>query len=181
MPAKGHKWSLESRAKLSSTRRRLIASGAIRNLNRKIVVSVPQIAVDYGHWLAGFVDGDGCFGASRRPDGRIELKFVVQLRADDAEVLLEMRRVLGFGHVTYANSRKTKTVQFAVSAYAECAVVAAMFRRFPLRSKKRLDFAAWASIVDKCQTTYRPNYADFSAELEIMDRVKRWDGKFEGR
>lgn len=55
-----------------------------------------------GHWLAGLVDGEGCFSLitrvrvdSQRTRKQVDWRFALALRADDAVVLEHAREVMG--------------------------------------------------------------------------------------
>jgi hypothetical protein len=106
----------------------------------------------FGHYLAGFTDGEGCFGLNVHtynysPVVRPCAAFTINLRADDIPILRLIRSYFGFGTITRGSFNKTTrknqwtfrvtTVSLLVSS------VIPHFERFPLRAKKSRDFLIW--------------------------------------
>jgi hypothetical protein len=52
----------------------------------------------FGHWFAGFVDGEGCFLITRVGKS-YRCIFSLHLRGDDRPILEEIHRNLGIGTV----------------------------------------------------------------------------------
>jgi hypothetical protein len=50
----------------------------------------------FGHWLAGFMDGEGYFGV-HHTGHRYNCRAVLKLRADDYAVLARIREETGVG------------------------------------------------------------------------------------
>jgi hypothetical protein len=100
-----------------------------------------------GYWASGLVDGEGCFFLMvklRYDRPYVYFKFEIGLREDDKETLEKLQRALGgFGCIRTNNSNRS--VALHVSRRDELLVVADFFERYPLRSKKRIDFEIWAS------------------------------------
>lgn len=113
--------------------------------------SVQDVPLEFGHYLAGLVDGEGTFLISNRARHVTldEPAFAVKLRDDDAALLQFIRLSLGRG--TFVWGRKlgntNGSLRWSVSQLGECAFIASLFDRFPLRSKKRRDHALWSEWV----------------------------------
>ena len=112
---------------------------------------VDRIDPSFGHWFAGFVDGEGCFDITAVGLSQSYIcRFVIGLRDDDLEILEEIRDATGLGKISF---KKPTTVGarrqawYSIHAKAECAQLAAIFDRFPLRAKKARDFAIWREAV----------------------------------
>lgn len=113
-----------------------------------------KISDDY---IAGFVDGEGCFALSVRRDVRHErtskatyyawkASFAICLRSDDHFILDEIKRRFECGSVTY--TVKKATVRFQVSNVTELYErVVPFFKKAPLYGKKAKDFILWAEAV----------------------------------
>lgn len=118
----------------------------------------------FGHWLAGFVDGEGCFTICRVTTrrGKAEgssvktwpnCRFEITLRADDAAIIRTIRDKLGVGNIyakhPSANSRTgaRSAVAYVVHRIDDCLRVVEFFTRYPLRAKKRAQFDVWAEAV----------------------------------
>lgn len=160
---------------ISDARKRLLASGfQSQNAKKRVVPDISGIADAFGHWLAGFVAGEGHFAIARqaRQGELFRPAFRIALRSDDDATLHEICRVLGFGKVTYYSTKTTHVASFGVHAYVEAMALVALFRRFPLRAKKQLDFEAWARCVEYGHTTYRAKIVDIQHELDLMRQIR---------
>lgn len=112
-----------------------------------------------GDYVAGFVDGEGCFmlyGGMRRPGSskagyfNVTASFQIKLRADDEAILHAIRDTVGVGVVreerVYRGSHTQRT--YGVTAISDLVAVVAFFRRHPLHARKRKDFDAWAEGIE---------------------------------
>jgi len=110
-----------------------------------------------GEYIAGFVDGEGCFSLNFRRDVRHERKnhptyfawqaqFIVNIRADDARILEAIKNTLGCGILSLA---KKGMISFAVQNINELHdIIIPFFRKFSLFGKKKYDFNLWAEAVE---------------------------------
>ncbi len=48
---------------------------------------MPETDRDFGNWLAGFVDGEGCFYFKRVNQTNLVPAFAIKVRADDPSIL----------------------------------------------------------------------------------------------
>jgi len=100
-----------------------------------------------GHWLAGLVDGEGCFQIVRYHGGaQHRCRFTLALRADDTAVVQRARDILGVGDVRFypCKTESRPLCTLVVNRKADIYHLLTFFSRFPLRSKKGLDFAHWS-------------------------------------
>lgn len=133
----------------------------------------------FGHWFAGFTDGEGCFfignGAAALP------RFSLGLRADDWQVLEYVRTQLRIGTVRRRQSAPSATrnqkpeARFEVFRAADQMVLLDVFTRYPLRAKKRHQFEAWSVAVREAAKGRRRDKAVIQAcrvrlaELRVYD------------
>lgn len=116
-------------------------------------VEVPDIDPAFGHWLAGFVDGEGCFRIAENNGGRsMCCRFLINLRLDDEAILRDVHRRLGIGQISHAYRSDPRCdskpiVRWQVYDRHGCAVLVRIFDAFPLRAKKARDFAIWREAV----------------------------------
>lgn len=102
----------------------------------------------FGHWLAGFIDGEGCFGITRlRRDHGIcwSLRFTLKLRSDDRPILEECRdRAGGIGTIRSTKPRgHNLQAMWVIESRADCQALADILDRYPLRAKKARDYVIW--------------------------------------
>jgi hypothetical protein len=110
----------------------------------------------FGHWLAGFIDGEGCFEVYRNAAGWYCCRFTLNVRADDERILLEIQRRAGVGivqakrlaHRGDGADRKPQ-VRWVVINKPDCIGLVALLDRYPLRAKKARDYAIWREAVSE--------------------------------
>lgn len=108
-------------------------------------------------WFAGFADGEGSFQLVRKYVGRPAVpvgyapRFYIGLRADDVAILDALQREFG-GRVRYDERRgergnRNPRFGWMVDRKSDLTGLVDYFDRFPLRAKKRNDFAIWRMAV----------------------------------
>ena len=112
-----------------------------------------------GNYIAGFVDGEGCFALKFRKDIKQNkgnkkfreyfywgVEFVIQLRSDDIEILRLIKGTLKCGNInTLKNGEQARySVQNAKENYEK---IVPFFRKHRMFGKKGLDFELWAQAV----------------------------------
>jgi hypothetical protein len=110
----------------------------------------------FGHWLSGFCDGESCFKLRQITERSRSAcaQFNITIRADDYECLALIRSYLGCGTMHFfSNERRAIKNAKPVWIYGVqdipslVSVVIPHFTAFPLRAKKRNDFAIWSQAV----------------------------------
>jgi hypothetical protein len=97
----------------------------------------------FGWWLAGFVDGEGCLFIDNR--GSVSLR--IALRADDLPVLQEIQSRLGVGSVhRSAKASGGRYVCYSIHGGPNC-LRALEALDGKMQSKKARDFEVWAAAV----------------------------------
>lgn len=132
----------------------------------------------FGHWLAGFTDGEGCFYI-RPVATAYSCEFVIGLRPDDRPILEEIAMRTGFGlirdHHGTGAKRDGSQSRWEVCRKADCASLVAIFDRFPLRAKKARDFAIWREAVAEHAKIKVRRRSDWTrvAELKALLQAQR--------
>ncbi len=138
------------------------------------------VPLDLGHYVAGFVDGEGSFNVPIRRERdrslpwRVSLSFnVSQIGAAAPELL---RSVFGVGTI---RGRRDGVFYFEVTKPLELEVrVFPFFERFPLRGSKQEDLAIFRRITALVQSGRHLHPAGIEAILALrapMNRGgKRW-------
>jgi hypothetical protein len=108
----------------------------------------------FGNWLAGFIDGEGCFLIAAQPCGiRFYPRFQLKLRADDRAILDEIQAALRIGNrydyepTACAKGNDKAQSLWSVTDQAGCVALVAFLDEFPLRAKKARDYAIWREAV----------------------------------
>lgn len=103
----------------------------------------------FGHWFAGFADGEGCFRIKSTNKGTYHCRFSIGLRADDAPILHEVRDWLGFGILVHSGKDNIKQEQWRLEINSKrgCQRLVEVFDRYPLRAKKARDYEIWRRAV----------------------------------
>ncbi len=109
----------------------------------------------FGHWLSGFVDGEGCFLLQFRMMGHSFIgraRFMLKLRDDDSEIMKRIHEFWGVGHIQHCKQNILKSnvgsghnqvsLQIDVTNHLSDILVP-HFERYPLRAKKQRDFIIW--------------------------------------
>lgn len=109
-----------------------------------------------GDYIAGFVDGEGCFALKFRRDvkkNRIgqpayfswDVEFAVVLRSDDLEILKQIQKTLGCGKIYICGRSQAR---YCVdSVFDLFGKIVPFFEKYPLRAKKKKDFELWREAV----------------------------------
>jgi hypothetical protein len=145
-----------------------------------------------GDYIAGFVDGEGCFALKFVRSVRHErknsptyfywgLEFAIVLRADDKEILEKIKETLGCGSVSGAN--KAGAARFSVSKWDDLSnKILPFFEKYPLRAKKQKDYLLWmealAILIRNKQAKAFKKIAMSEADLSRLQEIHKEMGKF---
>lgn len=140
-----------------------------------MVERYPELPPDFGHWLAGFIDGEGCFSIQLGGKGRggPAPRFTLGLRDDDRSILEEIVRRTSIGKLYIETKRPV--VRWWVGRRSDLAALVRLLDAFPLRAKKLRDYAIWReAVVVYCEMQgYGDGNGDRGAALtEIAERLK---------
>ena len=140
-----------------------------------------------GDYIAGFVDGEGCFALKFRRDikrGRInkpayfywDIEFAILLKSDDKDVLYKIQDVLGCGKV--GNIDKRGLVRYSVNNISDLSdKIVPFFQKYPLRAKKRHDFELWREAVVIFKRSQRLwDQKTLQRLMEIREAMKQYKG-----
>lgn len=142
---------------------------------------------DFGNWLAGFIDGEGCFfiAAVRRPrkDGTVYYTyrpiFTITIRIDDMPILEEIKEKLnGIGSLhTYqptSGGKKTgqRVARLSIQAHQACKDLINVLDEHPLRAKKADDYEVWKKAVELSLTLQKGKGASCQQQWKDMKLLK---------
>lgn len=115
-----------------------------------------------GDYIAGFVDGEGCFYLTYRSETKYNRHgkpryfrwlpyFAITIREDDIEILKKIKNTLGCGNIYFLKRKNTQEkqgyygVQNIDDLYNK---VMPFFNKYKLRAKKQLDFNYWCKALE---------------------------------
>lgn len=110
-----------------------------------------MIDASFGNWLAGFIDGEGCFFiANDSSRGVYRPRFSIALRVDDEPIIQEIKTRTGIGtiHRYTASSTNRLCIRWMLQAQKDCEELVKILEEHPLRAKKRSDFETWKLCVE---------------------------------
>lgn len=136
-----------------------------------------MIDAAFGNWLAGFIDGEGCFYITTNTNqpGWCRPKFALGLRCDDRPVVESIRTTLGdIGtiHEYQPKSNSKRKVHWTISSQADCEALCVLLDAHPLRSKKQKDYEFWSRAVSAAAKLRRGNGVE-KANADIYAFIKK--------
>lgn len=139
-----------------------------------------------GHWLAGIIDGEGCF-TMRHPVAKHSAwdpLFTISLRSDDEFMIDEIVRILGITNVHKHTDRQQSKIAKGLTAnpaikltiydvHTLSAQLIAPLKIFPLRSKKKVELPVFELAVNTIiakRESGRSNLRYNVGEKDILSR-----------
>ena len=128
---------------------------------------------DFFNWLAGFIDGEGCFYITRDSKRSVwRARFALTVRSDDRPVVEEAQRKTGVGTIhNYFAQSGSQVTRWVVQSRPDCEELVRLLDKYPLRAKKRGDFLIWKRAV-ATQREIRTGSADNAKVKEKMATLK---------
>jgi len=133
-----------------------------------------------GDYIAGFVDGEGCFYLTYRSEKKWKRKgqpiyyrwvpyFAIVLRKDDREILGSIQNTIGCGII----SESMGTVRYNVqNVDAIIKIIIPFFKKYPLHAKKKGDFELWSKAADLIYKKFH-NKQKYNGALYSEDEHKK--------
>jgi hypothetical protein len=106
-------------------------------------------------YLAGFIDGEGCFSVSVHPYPNLRQPtrwliapcFQAYQHRDNVEILEAIQRFFGCGQIAAKGPNSSVMTYSAYRRVHLVSVIIPFFERYPLVSRKRIDFAKFSEVV----------------------------------
>ncbi len=124
---------------------------------------------EYYSWLAGLIDGEGCFriqenksrkGSPNSSRSTYSTSFQLKLRNDDHLILKEIHKKLGIGKIKYDTTRNGNSKPcciWIVENNDGCVQLMKLLDKYPLKTRKLQDFLVWREAVKWRQDTPKGN------------------------
>jgi hypothetical protein len=108
-----------------------------------------QLVLLDGHTIAGLIDAEAHFCIEEHNGGgSLSCRMVLAMRDDDVALLHAAARTTSLGIITSKAQRGNPQAAWDVYRKDDGSALAAYLKRFPLRSRKRQDFAVWNEAVE---------------------------------
>lgn len=147
----------------------------------------PKVTNEFGYWLAGFTDGEGCFSIQISSGCyTYQLKFQINLRSDDIAILEKIRETMGIGRIISRTSGYTRELRdgkiykqqpqstYYVTRKGELPRIVSFFERYPLQTKKQHDFSVWSiAVKEHTRSDYRPSKLRFY--MESLKSIRKYN------
>lgn len=142
-----------------------------------------------GDYIAGFIDGEGCFvivvskhrTKKLKLDGRVS--FQIELRDDDYEIIESIQETLGCGriyHLSYERYGWKPHVKFMISAIKDLHDNLIPFlTKYPLRAKKKHSFALFCQAVDLVYHKRHLTEDGINRLLAIRQKMNKYSKKYQ--
>src|SRR2546430_1573997 len=132
-------------------------------------------------WLAGFIDGEGCFIIREtKGDGRYYCGFHLEVRLDDAKIIRDIHSTTGIGSLKTryragARGNDCPQISWNVQSGRDCAKLAMILDEHPLRAKKATDYAIWRTALNE-QFSPTRDWALMNVLRQQLSANKKYEG-----
>ena len=101
-------------------------------------------------WVTGFVDAEGCFSIIIEilecSKWRVRTSFEINLHEKDEEILHKIKSFFGVGAIYNRPDRKKSVYRVSNANYLNDVIIP-HFTKYPLISKKGVDFLLWSKVI----------------------------------
>lgn len=139
-----------------------------------------SVPLEYGHYIAGFTDGEGSFNVSlvKRIDyeGKWKITASFNISQKDRVILSWIKSVMGCGTL---RERKDGVVYYEVTNIASLKErVIPFFKKFGFRSaNKKRNFSIFCSIVDLMANGAHLTHEGFEAIIKLRETLNEGRGR----
>jgi hypothetical protein len=102
------------------------------------------------NWVTGFTDAEGCFSViieiSKDLKKKVRVSFEINLHEKDKDILYKIQSFFGVGAVYIREDRRLSVYRVTNVNYIKDVIIP-HFTKYPLISKKRLDFLLWSEVI----------------------------------
>lgn len=136
---------------------------------------IDTIDNDFGHWLAGFTDGEGCFTAVFIRQC-LYAQFRIHCRADD-KILRHIHKILNIGNLYFykTDNQVNPMLSLCVGSLKDCQKIITLFDKYPLRAKKARDFEIWKEIINEQVKNGTRSTPRLCALKQALSDIKKYD------
>lgn len=130
------------------------------------------------HWLAGFVEGEGCFyvgifkSESIKTGYSLKLRFSVNQHFKDEKLIISLTRIFKCGNIVISNNNSI--IEFRVSSLKDLMEkIIPFFNKYPLYVAKRLEFEDFCKVVSMMNSKTHLTESGLEQIREIKSNMNR--------
>lgn len=130
------------------------------------------------HWLAGFVEGEGCFyvgifkSESIKTGYSLKLRFSVNQHFKDEKLIISLTRIFKCGNIVI--SKNNSIIEFRVSSLKDLMEkIIPFFNKYPLYGAKRLEFEDFCKVVSMMNSKTHLTESGLEQIREIKSNMNR--------
>ena len=134
--------------------------------------------MNFGHYLAGLIDGEGCFMLNKQTQHKhlsvfYYPRFALHMRADEMPILLQIKEFLGVGNVyTSEATHKNPMAVYQIDSGKDCVALVKILDICPLRAKKLDEYKIWRTCVLLKQQ--KPRHSYLAIGFDELRRLKSY-------
>jgi len=126
------------------------------------------------NWVTGFVDAEGCFSiiieVSSPLKWKVRTSFEINLHEKDKEILYKIQSYFGVGAIYHRPYRKKSVYRVSNVNYIKDVIIP-HFTKYPLISKKHIDFLLWSEVIKLILNKDHLNKEGFSKILSYYASI----------
>jgi len=130
------------------------------------------------HWLAGFVEGEGCFyvgifkSESIKTGYSLKLRFSVNQHFKDEKLISSLTRIFKCGNIVI--SKNNSIIEFRVSSLKDIMEkIIPFFNKYPLYGAKRLEYEDFCKVVSMMNSKTHLTESGLEQIREIKSNMNR--------
>jgi len=128
------------------------------------------------NWVTGFVDAEGCFSiiieVSNPLKWKVRTSFEINLHEKDKEILSKIQAYFGVGAIYHRPDRKKSVYRVSNANYIKDVIIP-HFTKYPLISKKRIDYLLWSEVIKLILSKDHLNKEGFSKILSYYASINK--------
>lgn len=128
------------------------------------------------NWVTGFVDAEGCFSiiieVLNPLKWRVRTSFEINLHNKDKEILYKIQSYFGLGAIYHRSDKKISVYRVSNVNYIKDVIIP-HFTKYPLISKKHIDFLLWSKVIKLILNKDHLNKEGFSKILSYYASINK--------
>ncbi len=139
------------------------------------------------HYIAGFIDGEGCFSVSigkhktLKRGLEVRIEFSIEVRADDREIIERIRKTIGCGNIYDIPYRKQgwyPHVKYKIGSRKDMVnYLFPLLDEYPLQAKKRKSYKIFKKVVLMCENKEHLTDEGFEKILKLRHQIRKMGKK----